>query len=140
MIDTSLLALPAMTLNHLNLAVDDVPAACSFFETYFGLAPVQARPGPRMAFLRDDNGLFLSLMNLDSSEPAAYPGTFHVGFILDTRADVDGMNDRLRQDGFAVEPAREFHGSYTFYLQAPWGVSVEVLTNAGAIGDQRASA
>ena len=121
-----------MRLNHLNLAVDDVPAARDFFETYFRLTPLPVPPDARMAFLQDDDGLFLSLMNLNPARPISYPGTFHVGFILDTRAEVDALNERLRHDGFALRPAAEFHGSYTFYLNAPGGFQVEVLTNADA--------
>lgn len=57
-----------MKLNHLNLTVSDVLAAHDFLATHFGLEPLQDAPkNERMAFLRDANGMVLSLMNLQAN-------------------------------------------------------------------------
>ncbi|MBF6593481.1 MAG: VOC family protein [Thermaceae bacterium] len=112
-----------MKLNHLNLTVSDVPATKAFLEKYFGLSS-QWVSNEEMAFLRDDNGIVLSLMRGDAVK---YPGMFHVGFIQESRKRVNEINQRLAQNGFKVKPPREFHGSWTFYLQAPGGFTVEVL-------------
>ncbi len=118
-----------MKLNHLNLTVSDVMAAHSFLTTYFGLTPLPASPtNETMAFLNDDNGMVLSLMNLQGEDKIEYPGMFHIGFVQESREDVDAINERLKDGGFAVKAAREFHGSYTFYLKAPGGFTVEVLS------------
>lgn len=118
-----------MKLNHLNLTVSDVLAAHDFLATNFGLEPLQDAPKTeRMAFLRDDNGMVLSLMNLQADEKVDYPGMFHIGFIQESRDEVDAINARLEGAGCKVKPAREFHGSYTFYLKAPGGFTIEVLS------------
>jgi lactoylglutathione lyase len=52
---------------------------------------------------------------------------FHIGFVQESEEQVNEINRRLRDDGYAVpEPAR-LHGSWTFYFQAPGGFTVEVL-------------
>jgi len=40
---------------------------------------------------------------------------------------VDEINQRLRDDGFAVDLPAHLHGSWTFYFQAPGGFTIEVL-------------
>lgn len=118
-----------MKLNHLNLTVSDVTAAHSFLETYFGLKSLPYAPkNQTMAFLNDDNGMVISLMNVQQADEVSYPGMFHIGFVQESREVVDAINKRLKAGGFAVKPAREFHGSYTFYLKAPGGFTVEVLS------------
>lgn len=115
-----------MKLNHLNLTVDDVPAARAFLERYFGLRPYGE--GQRnFDVLFDDAGMVLTLMGVGKRREVSYPETFHIGFLQATEADVDAVNERLRGDGFAVEPASRRHGAWTFYLQAPGGFTVEVL-------------
>lgn len=115
-----------MKLNHLNLSVSDVAAAQSFLEAYFGLrAQGQATSG--FALLVDDAGLILTLMSAGENAEVKYPASFHVGFRQDSEAEVDEINRRLREDGFEVKPPRRFHGSWTFYLNAPGGFLVEVL-------------
>jgi len=116
-----------MKLNHLNLAVSDVQSAKSFLETYFGL-DAEGKPGNDLiAFLRDENGMVLTLTNIDRANEVRYPGAFHVGFIQPSREKVDEINQRLREDGFEVDPPQKLHGSWTFYFQAPGGFMVEVL-------------
>lgn len=117
-----------MRLNHLNLTVSDVLAAHEFL-AHFGLEPLQGAPKTEtMAFLRDDGGMVLSLMNIQGDAQVDYPGMFHIGFVQESRDEVDTLNTRLREAGFKVKAAREFHGSYTFYLKAPGGFTVEVLS------------
>lgn len=117
-----------MRLNHLNLAVSDVTAAKAFLETYFGLSAV---PGvgddQRFCLLRDDDGMALTLMGGAADAEVSYPGTFHIGFIQPDEAAVDAINQRLARDGHDVRPARRFHGSWTFYANAPGGFAVEVM-------------
>jgi lactoylglutathione lyase len=112
-----------MILNHLNLSVDDVPAAKAFLETYFGLRELGGGNKNR-AFLRDDRGLILSLFK---AKDVHYPGTFHIGFIQDSEDKVDAVNQRLKADGFDVAPPQRLH-AWTFYVKAPGGFTVEVLS------------
>ncbi|WP_200411904.1 VOC family protein [Virgibacillus salexigens] len=112
-----------MKLNHLNLTVNDVAASRDFLETYFGMKCVNSR-GNGFAAMFDDDQFVLTLMK---GKEVWYPKTFHIGFPQESRDKVDRTNKRLRNDGYAVDPPIESHG-YTFYVQAPGGFTVEVLS------------
>lgn len=112
-----------MVLNHLNLTVTDVPAASAFLQTYFGLQPTGGNAG--MAFLTDNTGFVLSLMKAGKTTDVHYPGNFHIGFFVDSKATVDAINQRLKDDGYDVA-APEQHHAYTFYVAAPGGFTVEL--------------
>jgi lactoylglutathione lyase len=120
-----------MSLNHLNLTVPDVPATRAFFETYFGFRCLMERGGNAQAVMVDESGFVLSLNNFDKAAEVAYPGAFHVGFMQDSRERVDEIHARLKAGGFDPQPAREFHGAWTFYFRAPGGFLVEVLHQHG---------
>ncbi len=115
-----------MKLNHVNLTVNDVPAAREFLETYFGLTALAERnyAGDDFAMMTDDNGSALSLME---KKEVSYPGTFHVGFVQESEERVEEINQRLKDDGFEVKPPARLHGAWSFYLDAPGGFTVEVL-------------
>src|SRR4051794_16930141 len=116
-----------MILNHLNLAVSDVQQARGFLAKYFGLS-TEGKPGnDTIAFLRDDNGMVLTLTNIDRATDVKYPGAFHIGFIQGSPERVDEINRRLKEDGFEVDPPAKLHGSWTFYFRAPGGFVIEVL-------------
>jgi lactoylglutathione lyase len=111
-----------MNLNHLNLTVTDVLKAAAFLEKYFGL---QNQGGDqKFTVLFDDNGLVLSLMK--AGQGIKYPSTFHIGFIQESAEQVNELNQRLKEDGFDVNPPQQLH-AWTFYVQAPGGFTVEVL-------------
>ena len=112
-----------MKLNHLNLTVSDVPAAEAFLVKYFGLKVQGGNAG--MAFLSDDDGFTLSLMKAGRTTPAEYPGTFHIGFFVESEETVDRVYQQLKEDGFEV-PEPERHHAYGFYVKAPGGFSVEL--------------
>ena len=112
-----------MKLNHLNLTVDDVAASRDFLETYFGMTCVGSR-GNGFAVMFDDNQFVLSLMK---GKEVQYPKTFHIGFPQETREKVDQINKRLKNDGYKVDPPVESH-AYTFYVQAPGGFTVEIMS------------
>lgn len=116
-----------MKLNHLNLAVTDVPAFRDFLVKYFGLQP--GNGNSNIAFLTDESGLMLSLMSpkVGKESNVTYPGTFHIGFIQESEDRVNAINEHLRSDGFEVAPPSRQYGSWTFYVAAPGGVLIEVL-------------
>ena len=116
-----------MKLDHLNLPVDNVKKAHDFLSTYFGLQAFAVEPNDTMALLRDDDGLVLNLSNFDKASSVTYPATFHVGFQQESEARVNEINQQLKEAGFEVKPPKRFHGSWTFYLEAPGGFLVEVL-------------
>jgi catechol 2,3-dioxygenase-like lactoylglutathione lyase family enzyme len=116
-----------MRLNHLNLTVTDVPAAAEFLETYFGLTRHGGNAG--MTLLTDTpgfDGMILTLMKAGASRFTGYPETFHIGFFIGSRDEVDRLASRLMEDGFdAGAPADTGH-SYGFYVHAPGEFTVEV--------------
>ena len=115
-----------MKLNHVNLTVDDAPAARAFLAKHFGMRPVNG--GQRnFDVLFDDDDLVLTLIGVGRSKQVSYPKTFHIGFIRPTEADVDEINQRIRDDGFDIEPPSRQHGAWTFYFTAPGGFTIEVL-------------
>ncbi|MFO0891535.1 MAG: VOC family protein [Isosphaeraceae bacterium] len=116
-----------MTLNHLNLTVDDVVEAQEFLSRYFGL---KSGGGNRnIAFLTDDAGMILTLtsMKVGGESEVRYPATFHIGFGQRSEEQVNEINRRLKEDGFAVPLPSRQHGSWTFYFLAPGGFTIEVL-------------
>ncbi len=117
-----------MKLNHLNLTVDNVSEDHDFLEKYFGLRSMGCNKN--MGFLSDDNGAVISLtsMKVTRETEVKYPASFHVGFIQESPERVNEVNQRLRDDGFDVEPPSKQHGSWTFYFRAPGGFTIEVLS------------
>ena len=129
-----------MRMNHINLSVPDVPKTRAFFETYFGLHCSESPQPEKIVILIDESDdSIIALSNFSKNETYAYPAAFHVGFNLPSREDVDAMHARLAADGHAVGKRIEFHGAWTFYLEAPGGFMVEVFHQDGMEG-LRASA
>jgi catechol 2,3-dioxygenase-like lactoylglutathione lyase family enzyme len=111
-----------MRLNHLNLIVDDLAAARSFFTELFDFELVRSG-GDQLAILTDGRGFTLVLM----TGAMAYPDSFHIGFIVDSHEAVEAQYERALTYGIPVEqpPARR-HGSYAFYFRALNGILFEV--------------
>jgi lactoylglutathione lyase len=112
-----------MKLNHINLTVTDVVAVADFLEKYFGMRNQGGNKGFVAMF--DDDGLVLTLMK-GRSEVVHYPETFHIGFMQESEAKVNEINQAMKDDGYDVLPP-ERHHAWTFYVQAPGGFTVEVL-------------
>lgn len=113
-----------MKLNHLALTVTDVPQTVQFLETYFGLRKLGQR-GKNFVALVDDGGLVLTLMKAGHGMQTTYPSHFHIGFSQESEERVNAIYQRLKDDGFAVDPPQRSH-AWTFYVQAPGGFMVEV--------------
>jgi catechol-2,3-dioxygenase len=117
-----------MKLNHINLTVTNVPETHQFLQKYFGLHDKGGNNN--IAFLSDDDGLFLSLtsMTIGKESEVKYPVLFHIGFGQESEERVNEINRRLKEDGFDVPPPSRQHGSWSFYFQAPGGFMIEVLS------------
>ena len=111
-----------MKLGHLNLTVTDVPATVAFLEKYFGLR--NQGGDDKFTLMFDDDGLVLSLMK---GGQVNYPRTFHIGFIQESDDKVNEINQRMKDDGFDVQPPQRLH-AWTFYVTAPGGFDVEVMS------------
>jgi len=116
-----------MKLNHINLTVTDVQAASDFLVNYFGMRKMGGNQS--MGFLTDEEdgwGFVLTLMKATEGIQGKYPGTFHIGFFIESENIVDDLNRRLREDGFDVPTPENTGHSYGFYVKAPGGFTVEV--------------
>lgn len=116
-----------MKLNHINLTVTDVQEASNFLVNYFGMRSMGGNKG--MSFLTDDEnewGFVLTLMKATKGTQSKYPGTFHIGFFIESKETVDKLHRRLKQDGFDVPAPEDTGHSYGFYVNAPGGFTVEV--------------
>jgi catechol 2,3-dioxygenase-like lactoylglutathione lyase family enzyme len=116
-----------MKLNHLNLTVTDVQEATTFLVKYFGMRDMGGNKG--MGFLTDDDdewGFVLTLTKAGEETQGRYPGTFHIGFFVESEVTVNEIHRRLKEDGYDVPtPTRNNH-AYGFYVNAPGGFTVEL--------------
>ena len=121
-----------MRLNHLDLHVSDVIATRDFFTTFFDFTLIETRGTNGLAILSDDAGLELVISrpvakfgSADAESVGAH--TYHIGFKLADRADVDQQYMRLKVGGVDMpDEPRELRGGWMFYCIAPGRVLVEV--------------
>ncbi len=98
---------------------------------YFGFEILEEKGRGTFAVLRGENGLCATLSNFATSAGDSYPHDFHVGFIVDTRDQVERVYRRLVDNGVAAEPPRAAHGGWSLYVGAPGGFLVEVVSYEG---------
>ena len=115
-----------MKLNHLNLAVGNVTATQMFMQKYFGFRAI-SEGNDKIAILLGEDDFVLTLMQSRGESEVEYPSSFHLGFIQESEAKVNEINQKLKEDGFDVKPPRRIHNSWTFYFHAPGGFMIEVL-------------
>jgi catechol-2,3-dioxygenase len=121
-------------LNHINLAVSDVPELTRFFQTGFGFRVTEQRGSGKFAVLLGEDGFALILMHDKKVASNTYPALFHIGFLLSSEEEVKQYHVRVVEAGFdAPAPAILERGgdkTFGFYCQAPGGVMVEVSARA----------
>ena len=116
-----------MKLNHINLTVTDVEEASNFLTKYFGMRKIGGNKG--ITVLTDEQnglGFALTLMKTGKVTQGKYPGTFHIGFFIESEYAVDKLNRRLKEDGFEVPVPQNNGHAYGFYVSAPGGINIEV--------------
>ena len=121
-----------MRLNHLDLHVPDVAAARDFFVDVFGLKTIETRGRDGLVILNDDAGLELVLSRpiegfggADAISVGA--NTYHIGFLLPEREQVDATYARLIGRGYEARHApRVLRGGWLFYATGPGQILVEV--------------
>lgn len=117
-----------MRFNHLNLPVPDLDEAVEFLTTHFGMREVGRRKD-FLAVLLDEAGFVLAVSK-DASP--GYPKIFHVGFLQESKEDVETVYQRLTNAGVKVKGTPgPVHGSYGFYFTALGGVMFEVSAYLG---------
>jgi catechol 2,3-dioxygenase-like lactoylglutathione lyase family enzyme len=117
-----------LRLNHVNLPVTEVAELRDFFVRHFAFTELATRGRDALAVLRGADGFVLNLMR--GRADAAYPRNFHVGFFVDSPAEVHAKHAELRAAGITggdvEELARGGFASVTSYSEAPGGVLVEI--------------
>ncbi len=115
-----------MRLNHVDLQVSDVDAAREFFEDLFDFRCVFQRRR-ELAMLEDEDGFSLGVSNLFKSDPPHYPSDFHIGFVLDTEAEVRAQYERLHEAGVEMKAELAFGGPNVYFMCiGPDAIQVEV--------------
>jgi lactoylglutathione lyase len=77
-----------MKLDHINLTVKNVIEASAFFKKYFRYKDIFEDNNAGMAALSDGSGLNILLMK---GSRASYPKYFHIGFDMQTEANVNAI-------------------------------------------------
>lgn len=116
-----------MQLNHLNLCFADVQSARRFFETYFGFHVIGTN-NDTISVLSDADDFVLVLSNFEKTTEYRYPPSFHIGFILDSVAEVKAVHRRMEDDGLAVGEPKNTPRGTTFYGHIQESVMFEVLS------------
>lgn len=124
-----------MKLNHLSFPSQSPSDTAAFFARYLGFHIaldgkycILKRPG------------FDVIIENGSGVAPHWPQTFHVGFELPTRADVETLYAAMAADGVPMETEVISHerGS-RFFCRAPGGVMFELNTRADAAPAYRGS-
>ncbi len=122
-----------MKLNHLNLCVNNMSEAVTFFADIFGFE-LADRKGDAIAVMKDQAGFTLVLSQLVAlrGENPIYPEGFHVWFYVDTKEDVDQFFLKLMSAGLASKEnsPKSMRGGYTLYFKALDGILFEVTSFA----------
>ncbi|HEV7308515.1 VOC family protein [Ensifer sp.] len=120
-----------MRLNHIDLHSPVVAETASFLIDHFGLTLVEKRGKDAFYRLTDGSGLVLvispPITALGGGDQVSLNAqTYHVGFLLPERAEVDDAYQLVRQSGVQVIPPADRHGAYVFYAVIPGNILVEV--------------
>ena len=111
-------------LRHLALNVRDPQASKRFYCDCFGMSVVW-EPDPDNVYLSSgpDN------LALHRAAPAGPGALDHLGFIVETREDVDTYAERFASLGVKIGAAVKDHrdGSRSFYCLDPDGLRIQVL-------------
>ncbi|NML67816.1 VOC family protein [Hymenobacter sp. RP-2-7] len=123
-----------MLLNHLNLCVSDVLAQCDLFARHFDFRVEQrANEG---ALLYGPDGFFLVLTKIGSevhTYPSSPPFNFHVGFMVESEAQVLAKHQELDAAGRQPGPVKRYQALgadwVAFYCPIGDGIDIEVNTH-----------
>lgn len=100
-----------MDLNHIQLNTKNVSAAAEFYRRYFGFT-VQEKHGEGL-FLWNKHGFMMAVNPLP--ENPVFPDWFHIGFRLESAAEVKATYDRFIKDKIPIHAALKEHDDFVFF-------------------------
>ncbi len=116
--------MPLLGLRHLALRVRDPQVSKRFYTDAFGMRVVWEPDADNVYLTSGADNLALHRAEVDG------PGALdHLGFVVDTREEVDRLAERLRAQGIrlSAEPRDHRDGSRSFYCLDPDGLQIQVL-------------
>jgi len=143
---TTLLTPTAVKTGHIGLNVTDLSRSKAFYRSVLGLEVlVDGRDGDReWAFLGRDGVLLITLWRQSEGRFAtALPGLHHLSFEVGTLAEVQAVQQNLRDLGTdfqyeGVVPHREGGDSGGVFFTDPDGIRLEVYVPSGLAGSHAA--
>jgi uncharacterized protein len=111
-----------VSIDHLSLAVRDIPKEREFYRSFLGLREGTARPGYVEMWAGD------ALLALSRADYDALPEGLHFGFKEESREAVDAWGRRAREHGLKVTfgPGQTDWGGYALYFRDPEGYEIEI--------------
>src|SRR5262245_9100585 len=111
-------------LRHLALRVADPQASKRFYSRFFGMTVVW-EPDPDNVYLSSgwDN------LALHRASPSGSGALDHLGFVVDSKEEIDRLADHFGQQGVTIAAAPRDHrdGSRSFYCLDPDGLKIQVI-------------
>ncbi len=127
-------------LRHLALKVHDLAACERFYVDLLGMQ-VDWRPDASNLYLTSGSDNLALHHNPAAFDPPLHQRLDHLGFVLDSPAQVDAWHDYLQAAGVAIKAAPRTHrdGSRSFYCLDPDGNTVQfIYLSAQATSDASA--
>lgn len=124
-----------MKIEHAAILYHDLEKAKRFFEDYFGAFAGKQykneKTGFSSYFLTFKDGCRLEIMNRPDAEESKEKNVFgfsHIAFSVGSKEAVDGLTERLRNDGFSVigEPRVTGDGYYESVITDTEGNTIEI--------------
>ena len=125
-----------MYIEHIAMYVNDLEKTRDFFIKYFNAVSNEGyhnkNTGFRSYFLSFDNGARLEIMNKsmmqDDEKASNKTGYIHIAFSLGSKAAVDELTEKLKNDGYTVEsgPRTTGDGYYESCIVGIEGNRIEI--------------
>ena len=125
-----------MYIEHIAMYVNDLEKTRDFFKKYFNAVSNEGyhnkNTGFRSYFLSFDNGARLEIMNKpmmqDDEKASNKTGYIHIAFSLGSKAAVDELTEKLKNDGYTVEsgPRTTGDGYYESCIVGIEGNRIEI--------------
>lgn len=130
---------PASTLGlrHVALYVQDLEASLHFYVDLLGMQ-IEWHPDADNIYLTTAGQDNLALhRRTDGTAPSGAQVLDHIGFILQTPAQVDDWHDFLAAEGVTIKTAAKTHrdGARSFYCADPAGTVVQMIYHPPIAGN-----